>query len=856
MNLFMSSWCKLWTVIVSALWSLREYAPSKGLFPAPQLPCSFSEFVLGAREHCVKNSVMCNLHDDASLLRRSAKHSKGVSSPLRTEGGMQISLYDLLFLSNVQNAAMRPEVPVGALPALPLQVPLGQIRSVQREFVDNFDEQQLHSYAISGYVGSIDYTSNMTYELISNPSTTAVKKAGHIRVATTNVCTLRPKEVEKAIIDGAKLFTAGRITMVERNFVNAGYDIIGVQESRCNLSGMLLGESYAIYSSAADERGVGGVQIRISHTHAGSVVEQFPISNRLMLCVTYMYDRYFVYIVAHAPIDAAPAAEKDVFWSLVRSEAVKISHRFPTATCVLLSDMNARTSSACSKKIGPAGGCHPNDNGFRFGLLLDELDLCPINAHINAHMCTWVATNQSMHRIDYIGISTVDSNSVVECAVAYDVDIAPAVKHDHFSVYVDVDPTCIYQKTKGGECHRANRPRGTQRICKQSLGDEHKCAAFRSSMFDVLSRVHFHDVKNPADLDSTLNFINLKIRNESVRIFGTQKSAPRKPWMSEETFGIVRVASVLRRKMHTVRTQAKFFILRTLTCAWKAVVNEGTYICKSTFLSYIIHKYMMHSAYLAHAIVCVRRAASLRIKQERSAFISGLAMQAEHAAFHNDLRNSYKIVRILGGKSKCNMSKAVKDRNGSLVSDAAGVKLVWQDHFSRVFNASVATFDPSLFPHSSNVTKSFICPVYFDFDEVSDGIRSLGRNKGVGEDRNEAETLVAGGEPIARLLQGVMNASSRLSFAPSQWRGGRLIDLYKGKGDPSVTDNSRGLLIADHASKVFTGLLRKRVEPYYMSYIPREQFGCASARGTVCAAHLLPSFIDYCSIFPPASLSS
>ena len=447
-----------------------------------------------------------------------------------------------------------------------------------------------------------------------------------------------------------------------------------------------------------------------------------------------------------------------------------------------------------------------------------------------------------------ISVSTVDSNSVVECAVAYDVDIAPSVKHDHFSVYVDVDPICINQKTKGGEYHRANRPCGTQKICKQSLGDEHKCAAFRSSMFDVLSRVHFHDVKNPADLDSTLNFINLKIRNESVRIFGTQKSAPRKPWMSEETFGIVRVASVLRRKMHTVRTQAKFFILRTLTCAWKAVVNEGNYICRSTFLSYITHKYMMHSAYLAHAIVCVRRAASLRIKQERGAFISGLAMQAEHAAFHNDLRNSYKIVRILGGKSKCNMSKAVKDRNGSIVSDAADVKLVWQDHFSRVFNASIARFDPSLFPHPSNVTKSLISPVYFDFDEVSDGIRSLGRNKGVGEDRNEAETLVAGSEPIARLLQGVMNASSRLSFAPSQWRGGRLIDLYKGKGDPSVTDNSRGLLIADHASKVFTGLLRKRVEPYYMSYIPREQFGCASARGTVFATHLLRSFIDYCSI--------
>ena len=112
----------------------------------------------------------------------------------------------------------------------------------------------------------------------------------------------------------------------------------------------------------------------------------------------------------------------------------------------------------------------------------------------------------------------------------------------------------------------------------------------------------------------------------------------------------------------------------------------------------------------------------------------------------------------------------------------------------------------------------------------------------------EAETLVAGGEPIARLLQGVMNTASKLSYAPSKWRGGRLVELYKGKGDPALTDNSRGLLIADHSSKIFTGLLRDRFESQYMSYIPKEQFGCAAGRGTIFATHLLRSFIDHCNL--------
>lgn len=72
--------------------------------------------------------------------------------------------------------------------------------------------------------------------------------------------------------------------------------------------------------------------------------------------------------------------------------------------------------------------------------------------------------------------------------------------------------------------------------------------------------------------------------------------------------------------------------------------------------------------------------------------------------------------------------------------------------------------------------------------------------------------------------------------------------LYKGKNDPAITDNSRGLLISDHASKLYTGLLRSRIDDIYSTYIPTEQFGCAKGRGTIFATHLLRSFIDYCSL--------
>lgn len=36
---------------------------------------------------------------------------------------------------------------------------------------------------------------------------------------------------------------------------------------------------------------------------------------------------------------------------------------------------------------------------------------------------------------------------------------------------------------------------------------------------------------------------------------------------------------------------------------------------------------------------------------------------------------------------------------------------------------------------------------------------------------------------------------------PVQWKGGRLKDVHKRKGDPQVCTNSRGVLIADHSWK-------------------------------------------------------
>ena len=80
---------------------------------------------------------------------------------------------------------------------------------------------------------------------------------------------------------------------------------------------------------------------------------------------------------------------------------------------------------------------------------------------------------------------------------------------------------------------------------------------------------------------------------------------------------------------------------------------------------------------------------------------------------------------------------------------------------------------------------------------------------------------------------------------PSAWKGGRLAKLRKGDKDPSICDNSRGLLIGDHIGKHFTARLMPHVEPAAAVHLPEEQCGGARGKGTNRVTLVSSQFISY-----------
>ena len=81
---------------------------------------------------------------------------------------------------------------------------------------------------------------------------------------------------------------------------------------------------------------------------------------------------------------------------------------------------------------------------------------------------------------------------------------------------------------------------------------------------------------------------------------------------------------------------------------------------------------------------------------------------------------------------------------------------------------------------------------------------------------------------------------------PSSWRGGRLAALWKKKGTRQVCSNSRGILISDHAGKVFTGCLASEVDGPVQAVFAPSQAGGLPCMGKGCVAHRSRAFIQRC----------
>ena len=209
-----------------------------------------------------------------------------------------------------------------------------------------------------------------------------------------------------------------------------------------------------------------------------------------------------------------------------------------------------------------------------------------------------------------------------------------------------------------------------------------------------------------------------------------------------------------------------------------------------------------------------------------------------------DLRGTFTIVKQLCG-IRPRPPRVIKLKNGALSHDEASWKLRWTEHFAEVLNGTIVPDASSTVTTPERATSGHV--------DVSPwrmrvAIQRLGRVKGLGLDSIPAELLHIGRFPLAVKLSELCTKIVLYDKWPYAWKGGRVVDLYKGKGDPMLCDASRGLLISDHMGKAFVSVLKDEIEGPYTQNMPECQHGGIWKLGTDMAHHFVISAMDYAAV--------
>lgn len=116
-------------------------------------------------------------------------------------------------------------------------------------------------------------------------------------------------------------------------------------------------------------------------------------------------------------------------------------------------------------------------------------------------------------------------------------------------------------------------------------------------------------------------------------------------------------------------------------------------------------------------------------------------------------------------------------------------------------------------------------------DRIAYGLDSLPDGNAIGPDGLPAKFLKIAAIPVAIKLRHLYGRCWQSTFLPMRWQGARLVPRPK-KGSNLERDNSRGLPIGDHLSKL------------HLTHIPKAQCGACLGRITDMANHTVHAFID------------
>jgi len=276
---------------------------------------------------------------------------------------------------------------------------------------------------------------------------------------------------------------------------------------------------------------------------------------------------------------------------------------------------------------------------------------------------------------------------------------------------------------------------------------------------------------------------------------------------------------------------------------WRKIVVEPTVFVPIVGVHLVYtraaHNFWSHRAF-HYSMSCEVQTS---IRKDYADFVTEKQVLAQKAADGNDSKTLFSIARTLGGKRRPDAGTIILD-SGQPASNHDESQLCWLNYFARQLAARVGdeknlVHTPGFLPDGDRFRRLGWSPQTF-----IDAILVAPSGRATGLDVIPNELLKVNPEAVAKHIFSIAHSAVSIG-APLAWKGGLMVDIFKGSGDRELVTNSRGVLTSSNVGKIYAKAVRRQLLPYLQAVVGDEQYGGLPGRGAVYGSHVIRQFFQH-----------
>lgn len=571
---------------------------------------------------------------------------------------------------------------------------------------------------------------------------------------------------------------SSRLAQIEQIAKNYRIEIMGMCETRWNGYGETrTRDGYTMFYSGKEdlastrERGVG---LLLSPDARKSLTDWKPVSERILTATFATRVRKMTIVVCYSPTNTSEAEEKEAFYSKLAQTFSSIQKGHIK---LLIGDLNAKIggdNSGLEKHLGKHGLGDRNENGDLFVDFCMQHNLViggSLFPHKTCHKETWVSPDgKTKNQIDHVAISSSWRGSLLDVRNRRGADI----DSDHYLVIAQI------------RLKIASALKRTQKVSKHFNTRKLQTQSVRTQYIEAIQRGVDTKKMEESPVADAWEHYKSAVHSANEQLLGYPE-VHRKPWISDYT--------------------------------WKKI--EGRKQLKQQLLQCQTHTTRYDELRLSYTNL--RKEIKKSVRKDKRSWADGIATEAQQAANANNMRDMYKLSRLLANKGHAK-EKPIRSKTGELLATENQQLLRWHEYFKEVLEKQpdIIYDQQQQQENHGNTLNIRITPP--SLAEVTKAISSLKNNKAPGVDNIEGEMLKADVSGTAKQILPLIQKIWETEEFPVDWKQGLLIKLPK-KGDLSRCSNWRGITLLSVVSKVLCKVLLTRMTSVMEPLLRQEQAG-------------------------------